>query len=79
MRLVPLKRCLWPTYVHGFEVSSDLYIRYAVVPGGGQVPLDRDVQADGLQQLRVSLEITVLICGSGNTMRGGDDDRVRHL
>ena len=73
MRRVTLKRCLWPTYVQGFEVSSDLYIRYAVVPGGGQVPLDRDVQADWLQQLRVSLEFTILICGPGNTMRGGGE------
>lgn len=44
-------------------MSSDPDVRYAVVPVGGKISLDFQVQIDGLQQLYLSLKTSIYVCG----------------
>lgn len=48
-------------------MSSDLYVRYAVVPVGWKISLDFQVQADWLQQLGLSLKTFIYVCGPGSS------------
>lgn len=56
---------LHSTYTHGLKMSSDLYVRYAVVPVGWKISLDFQVKADRLQQLGLSLKSFIYVCSSG--------------
>lgn len=57
-------------YTNWFKMSSDPNVRDTVVPVGGKISLDFQVQVDGLQQLYLSLKAPIYICGPGrNTGR----------
>lgn len=45
-------------------MSSDLYVRDAVVPVCWKIALDFQVQADWLQQLSLSFKIHIFVSGS---------------
>jgi len=49
-------------------VSSNLYVRDAVVPVGGKISLDFQVKTDWLQQLSLPLKSLIYVRGSGNNI-----------
>lgn len=60
------------SYTNWFKMSSDPNVRDAVVPVGGKISLDFQVQVDGLQQPYLSLKAIIYICGpERNTGREG--------
>lgn len=52
------------TYTQRLKMSSDLYIRDAVVPISRKISLDFQVQADRLQQLSLAFKFPIFVSGS---------------
>lgn len=54
-------------YTHWLQMSSDLYVRDAVVPVGWQISLNFQVQTNRLQNLHLSLKTLIYVNGSETT------------
>lgn len=51
------------TYTNWLKMSSDPNVRYVMVPVGGKISLNFQVQVDRLQQLYLSMKTPIHECG----------------